>query len=160
MPPPEAIWSERVGARHRSKTLRASDLFAIFLDRRHFTREMTMKINKIGVGFAVVAALGLALGTASPASALGSASGSCSSVASVQGNSSATGSAQTWTQWSAACGELGVLIFYTIYPGSPTYYTSWSYGQTSVYKTNPGNSVHGANHLAKRGSSSDVNFTS
>lgn len=119
-----------------------------------------MKINKVGVGIAVAAALGLAFGTASPASALGSASAACSSAATVYGNSSATGSAQTWTQWSSSCGELGVRIFYTIYAGSPTYYTSWSYGYTSVYKENPGNTVHGANHVAKRGSSSDVNFTS
>ncbi|KJL29246.1 hypothetical protein [Microbacterium oxydans] len=119
-----------------------------------------MKINKLGMGFAVVAALGLALGSASPASALGSASGSCSSVAAVYGNSSAKGSAQTWTQNSGTCGELGVRIFYTLYSGSPTYYTSWTYGQVSVYGTNPGNIVHGANHLAKRGASSDINFSS
>lgn len=139
----------QIGSTHQRLTRTASN-----------SKENEMKFKKSGAVLAVMAAVAVSVRSAGPATALGSSSAGCSSVEAVYGNSSATGSAQTWTSYSGTCGQLGVRIFYRLYAGSPTYYTSWQYGYSSVYAGNPGNTVLGGNHLARRGANSDINFNS
>lgn len=44
------------------------------------------------------------------------------------------------------CGTVKVRVAYTIYPGSPTYYTGWTTGSSTATSPNPGNTQVLSNH--------------
>lgn len=93
---------------------------------------------------AVMLAAAGVLVSAPAAQALGTKYVKCTYYDTASGYSSSKSGG--FTTDGGVCGTAKARLFYRTYPGSPTYYTSWSYNSSTAFVSHPGNTVLGGNH--------------
>lgn len=99
--------------------------------------------------FALLGAGGLAvtMALAGAAAAHADATGGrgCSNGSQINGVYWTAGGARS-SEILGDCGTVQVRVAYTIYPGSPVYYTGWTMGSSTATSPNPGNTQVLSNH--------------
>lgn len=103
-----------------------------------------------------ITALGILVSSVTPANAQGSGTQPCHQLFSFAGRSDQTHAA-TWQQDVSACGNVGVRVAYTTYPGSGIFYSSYSYGSLIVRRAHP-NPVGGHHKVTAPGKGYNGSF--
>lgn len=96
----------------------------------------------VGAG-ALTVGMVLAGGVAANADAIGGRG--CDNGSQIKGEYWTAGGARS-SEILGDCGTVQVRVAYTIYTGSPVYYTAWSYGSSTATRPDPGNTQVLSNH--------------